>query len=277
MFELFRNVLCLSAVGSGAVLILMITRPIIVKRITARMHYNICLAAMLFMLVPFWSMLPAAGSAPQTNGSGSAAQEATGQDAQSEPLPETVIIDEVPMEYREIEFAGSRSVRIYDLAAYIWAAGAAVFMGAAAVSYTAFLVKRKRGSAELVSYGPLEEIKGKMGIKRNIRIRVSDKTVSPMLVGILFPVIYIPREMPDRERLMMVLKHELTHYKSGDLLFKWAALFVNALHWFNPFAYFLSANINRACEVACDMAVVKDMSEAEKRTYMETILELAEG
>ena len=275
MFELFKTILCLSAVGSAAVLILLAARPITIKLLTARMNYNIWLAAMLFMLVPFWKLIPSAALAPQPQVP--SVQDVTDHEETSAAALESVVIEDVPMEYREIELAGNRGVRIYDLAAYIWAAGTVILMGAAVVSYTVFLVRRKRGSTELVSYGPLEEIKKEMGIKRSIKIRVSGKTVSPMLVGIFFPVIYIPREMPDRDRLKMVLRHELTHYKSGDLLFKWAALFVNALHWFDPFAYFLSANINWSCEVACDMAVVRNMSEGEKKQYMETILDLAEG
>ena len=53
-------------------------------------------------------------------------------------------------------------------------------------------------------------------------------------------------------------------------------MFVNAVHWFNPLAYFLCANIGEACEVSCDMAVTKNMSDKEQKIYMKTILDLAE-
>ena len=65
-------------------------------------------------------------------------------------------------------------------------------------------------------------------------------------------------------------------YKRKDLIIKWFALFVNAVHWFNPLSYLLSANLSEACEVSCDMEVTKNMNDEEQKLYMKTILELVE-
>ena len=73
----------------------------------------------------------------------------------------------------------------------------------------------------------------------------------------------------------MVLLHELTHYKRKDLLVKWFAVLVNAVHWFNPLCYLACAALSEACEVSCDMAVTKNMTEEEQKLYMQTILHLA--
>ena len=78
------------------------------------------------------------------------------------------------------------------------------------------------------------------------------------------------------ESMRMILLHELTHYRRGDVMVKWLSIFVNAVHWFNPLAYLLSANVSEACEVSCDMSVTKNMSEREQKLYMKTILELVE-
>ena len=72
----------------------------------------------------------------------------------------------------------------------------------------------------------------------------------------------------------MVFLHELTHYKRKDLMIKWLSVFVNAVHWFDPLAYMLRANISESCEISCDMEVTKNMDEAEQKLYMKTILEL---
>ncbi len=121
-----------------------------------------------------------------------------------------------------------------------------------------------------------DEVKKELGIKRRIRLRVYPGGDSPMLTGILRPVIYLPVSTLSKEQLSMVFRHELTHLKRGDLIYKWFTLFVNAVHWFNPFAYLLSANVNEACEVSCDMAVTKNMNKEEISLYMKTILHLAE-
>ena len=80
----------------------------------------------------------------------------------------------------------------------------------------------------------------------------------------------------DEDAEEMVFRHELMHYRHGDLLIKWFMMFVNAAHWFNPLAYLLTANISEACEVACDMAVIDGMDDAHRRIYMETILNMLE-
>ena len=120
------------------------------------------------------------------------------------------------------------------------------------------------------------EVKNELGIKRAVRLKAVSDTGSPMLVGILFPIVYLPcRDIPD-DSMRMILLHELTHYKRKDLLVKWFAVLVNAIHWFNPLCYLACANLSEACEVACDMSVTKNMSEEERKLYMQTILKLVE-
>ena len=72
-----------------------------------------------------------------------------------------------------------------------------------------------------------------------------------------------------------ILAHELTHARRWDLLVKWWAAGVGCLHWFNPAVYLIRREIARACELACDEAVVKEMSPEGRRHYGETLLTLA--
>ena len=143
-------------------------------------------------------------------------------------------------------------------------------------SYIVYITRKHKKAIMITENAVLNEVKKELKIKRHIKIRMSPDIQSPMLVGVLFPVIYIPcREISD-ENMRMVFLHELTHYKRKDLLIKWLSLFVNAVHWFNPLAYLLCANVSEACEVSCDMEVTKNMSDAEQKIYMKTILDLVE-
>lgn len=123
----------------------------------------------------------------------------------------------------------------------------------------------------------LEEVKQALHITRTIRLGLAPAVSSPMLVGGFFPIVYLPCQALPKEHLRMVFLHELTHYKRKDLLLKWLALLVNAVHWFNPLAYLLRANLSEACEAACDRAVTRAMSHQESKQYMSTILTLAEA
>ena len=156
---------------------------------------------------------------------------------------------------------------------YIWLAGAAVFLIGAAVSYARFkhLMSKNSVAAECVLFG---EIKSQIGIKRKIALKRSALTDAPLMVGIIRPTLILPETDFTETELRHVFMHELTHCKRLDLCYKLFALIVNALHWFNPLAYLLVRRINEDCEISCDTAVTRDMSESEKKAYMRTIVNL---
>ena len=272
MLEIFKTVLLLSAQGAGAVLILIILKPLTVKKFPARWQYQIWLVVTVCMIIPVWKFIPQ----KDVQRFAPIGQTEQSQAPQNEGNTETVIIDNTPIEYREVSVGKSASIRIYDLIAYVWLGGAALFLCLALGSYYVFLFKKRKGSVDLKENEAFDEIKKELGINRHIRLRVSKDNASPMLVGTLFPVVYIPGTDALKQEEEMIFRHELTHYKHGDLFYKWLTLFVNAVHWFNPLAYLLSANVTEACEVACDMAVIKNLTDEQQRLYMETILSLVE-
>lgn len=225
---------------------------------------------MLLMLVPVYKCIPRR----EVQKNSLISQNELAQNLNE--IPETVIIDETPFENREINLTPEFQINFLDLIAHIWFFGNFTFMLAIVSSYALYIIRKRKNAVILTDNTMLNEVKKEMKIKRNIKIGLSTDTDSPMLVGIFFSVIYIPcREMPDGN-MRMVFLHELTHYKRKDLFIKWMAVFVNALHWFNPLVYLLRANVCEACEVSCDMAVTKNMSDAEQKNYMKTILDLIE-
>ena len=98
---------------------------------------------------------------------------------------------------------------------------------------------------------------------------------TPMLLGLLRPVIVLPDREYDGEMLQGILRHELTHYRRGDLAFKWFAVLVSCVHWFNPFLALFRREIDRACELSCDERLLRRMGREEKQHYGELLLTLA--
>ena len=98
---------------------------------------------------------------------------------------------------------------------------------------------------------------------------------SPLLLGVLQPTIVLPVGLTDPARLRDILAHELTHARRHDLLFKWFAAFAASVHWFNPLLPFIRREIGRACELACDEAVVRSLAPPARKQYGETLLLLA--
>lgn len=95
---------------------------------------------------------------------------------------------------------------------------------------------------------------------------------TPMLIGILKPWIIIPDSNFHEEQLKYMLLHELVHLRRFDLAIKWLTMIVASIHWFNPLMYFLKKEINHACELACDEAVIQNLNQAEKQAYGDTLI-----
>ncbi|GAU79598.1 M56 family metallopeptidase [Fusibacter sp. 3D3] len=114
--------------------------------------------------------------------------------------------------------------------------------------------------------------KQRIGINQKIPVYLSDYISTPFLSGIFHPRIILPNLSFSSEELQYIFMHELTHWKNHDAVFKCLTLVINALHWFNPLAYFIRHDIDRFCEFYCDESVVISMNKSERRQYCELIL-----
>ena len=104
------------------------------------------------------------------------------------------------------------------------------------------------------------------------RLLRSGAAASPVLVGVVHPRLYLPLEPVPSHALEGVLRHELTHWRRKDLLYKWAVWGVTGLHWFNPMVWLLSRAVERDCELSCDEAVAASLTRAERLTYGRALL-----
>lgn len=275
LYDVFKTVLILSLFGFGITALLLLFKPITAKRLPARWQYCVWVAVLISMLFPAYKLIPKKEAqklsiVPQNQ------TVQTETQPQEEINPDTVVTYDTPIEYREVNLSSKIQIRLFDLIAYIWGTGVLIFSLVVIISYFRFLCHKNKNAVKISDNKIFSEVKKELKIKRRIRLKASSDIGSPMLVGILFPTVYIPcREIPDNN-MRMVLLHELTHYKRKDLLVKWFAILVNAVHWFNPLCYLACAALSEACEVSCDMAVTKNMSEDEQKLYMQTILNLVE-
>ena len=275
MYDIFKTVLILSLFGFGITALLLLLKPITAKRLPARWQYCVWVALLISMVLPTYKLIPKKEAqklsiVPQNQ------TVQTETQPQEENNPDTVVTYDTPIEYREVNLSSKIQIRLFDLIAYIWGTGVLIFSLVVIISYFRFLCHKNKNAVKISDNKIFSEVKKELKIKRRIRLKASSDIGSPMLVGILFPTVYIPcREIPDNN-MRMVLLHELTHYKRKDLLVKWFAILVNAVHWFNPLCYLACAALSEACEVSCDMSVTKNMSEDEQKLYMQTILNLVE-
>ncbi len=183
---------------------------------------------------------------------------------------ENMRLEELLREFESSAFPirASKSELYINVLAVVWLFGAAVLLGKMIVGAAWFRVKifcfsHPAPAEKCVLF---EEIKGKFGIKRRIRLRVFMGDMSPFITGIIFNTVYIP-ENADEETLRLVLRHELVHCKRFDLLYKSLTELAAAVHFFNPFAHLLKRYVNKFCELSCDEAAVGEMCFDDRKQY----------
>ena len=99
--------------------------------------------------------------------------------------------------------------------------------------------------------------------------------VTPMLVGLFRPMIILPDCEYTDVQLRIILQHELTHWRRKDVLVKRFSIFVWTVHFFNPIMWLVRREIDRACELACDEAVIRNLDEEGKQNYGDTLINFA--
>lgn len=279
MLELFKTTLFLSLLGFFLITLLLLIKPVTAKKFPAKWQYFAWIAVAFSMLIPAYKLIPKNEAEkiafiPKNN---------VIRDKEARIFPESQeniqALESKAMENNEEKnepYVFKPKLKAYQIFSYIWFFGVCVYLVFIFVSYFFYIIKKRKNSVLITDCELIDDIKKELKIKRNIKIRTANDWESPMLVGILFPSIYIPNKEISSESMRMIFRHELIHYKRKDLLFKWISLFANAIHWFNPLSYILCSNLSEACELSCDMEATKNMTEAEQQIYMKTILDLVE-
>ncbi|HKO48850.1 MAG TPA: penicillin-binding transpeptidase domain-containing protein [Polyangiaceae bacterium] len=108
-------------------------------------------------------------------------------------------------------------------------------------------------------------------------VRVSSGIESPLVVGILRPIVLLPTESGgwSDERRHAVLLHEFAHVHRYDGLALLVAQLCCALYWFQPLAWIARNQLRRECELAADEAVIA--AGVRPTSYARHLLEIARG
>lgn len=157
-----------------------------------------------------------------------------------------------------------------------WAAGCLLLWLSVIWRYRRML--RAIESMAPIDEGParveLERVAQQLGVRNVPELYATERTVSPMLVGIVRPKIILPKSVLTKlgsRELTMILAHELVHWRRRDTWVGWLQVFVQGLLWFHPFVWFANARIRHERECACDEMVLRD-GRCDRDGYGETLL-----
>ena len=120
------------------------------------------------------------------------------------------------------------------------------------------------------------ELGDKLSLNTRPGLMFCDGLRVSVLVGLISPKLLLPEGEMGESALRYSLLHELTHFKRRDIWLKSFVLLVNAIHWFNPFMWYMTRLVERDTELACDEAALKLLPAEEHSAYGTTILDAVE-
>ena len=271
--EIWKAIMITSLAGTILACMITIIRPVTKKMFGYSWHYYIWLAVLVVMLLPVQLPMPVRmDQAPITPITQTEQKERTAitepkqnSDNASQSIqtaPKTNILQ------RGVDVVKRIGDNRENVLAFLWLMGALSLFAATIFSYIRLNVKMRKNSV-VISCPEIAEYTNK-----KIIVRVWENLSSPFMTGISEPTLVLPDGELSKEQLHNILRHEMTHFKRRDILYKWFAQLVKCLHWFNPVIWYVTKQISIECEISCDMLVVQGMNKDEEVSYINTILAL---
>ena len=270
--KIFMQVLDMSKMASIAILIVIIAR-LFLKKFPKFISYALWFVVLFRLLCPV-SVESAISLMPEMTptsyhyrladekisvlGAGEAAYNAIG-DAFSGGLRMQNIKTTELDENGNIKYVTSNWYEVWILfGQYVWILGIVALLFYSIRSYKKI---RKKISTAI----PLKE-----------NIYIVDEGISPFVMGIFHPKIYLPQGLSEKEQTYIIL-HEEFHVKRYDYIVKILAFVALCIHWFNPLVWLAFILFSQDMEMSCDEAVIKQLGEEMKADYSESLLTLATG
>lgn len=285
MSSLFATWLAVSLSTAVIIALLLALSPLLAKRFTAKWKYWLWLILAVRLLLPFQLPLPQPAAEPVS------AVQITVPQLATEPLAEIIaptageptgITEPDAPAGTAPAAAGAHQatpaaadpwyyqLSLLDIAAYLWLAGAVLFLlwhGGRYWQCKRELARWRRPYQSEV----LEQLGRELGCRKLPPLYLCAKAPGPMMIGFLHPVLYLPELPQQGSDLYFILKHELIHWQRRDVWYKLLFLTACAVHWFNPLVHVAFRAACRDLELACDEAVVAKSGAAERKQYSEAI------
>ena len=282
MNETIKLILSLSLSASILAVLLFAIKPLIRNKISKSIQYYIWIVVLIRLVLPFsfeasiMNELFYGNQTPSATASPTIIQPLGGTENKISDTSISPIIKESTASgvyNSNTDHSGYFKDLFNQYALYLWLLGAIIALAVNLVGYVRFS-KYIRNSNKPATDGENRMLAALLNGRNNVRLVRNHFVSTPMLIGIIRPYIIIPDINFDEKQLKNILLHEITHLNHFDIAVKWLTMIASSIHWFNPLMYFIKKEVNNACELACDEAVVKNLSPAEKQAYGDTLISI---
>lgn len=280
MNEILKLILSLSLSGSILAVLLFAVKPLIKHKLSKSIQYYIWIVVLLRLILPFsieGSIMNNVFYGEQTSGATNSQNIVLPMNNTKDNTIGSSISPSIQKKVSDgiynTDVDHSRYFRdlFNQYALFLWLLGAIIILMVNLTGYARFL-KHIRKTNKPATDEQNKILEDSLNGRYKVRLVRNHFVTTPMLFGVLRPYIIIPDVDFDEKQLKNILLHELSHLRHFDIGVKWLTMIALAIHWFNPIMYLIKKEINHACELACDEAVIKNLSSSEKQAYGDTLI-----
>ena len=291
--DLFINILEISLTSAAAIAVILIISNLAESKFRKKWRYWVWVLLAIYLIVPIRIDLPDAPikmEIPQKEmvltrteeriSGGYMTETENGLSTGTSAIIGDEHAAEDPAPAGEEDLSTEKNVFIFPIVfvgAVLWLCGAVIVCGWNVAMYFRFVARSRPWNREIKNEEVLltfERIKKEMGISKRVGIFENRLIKSPMMLGFIKPRVVLPAEALLDGEYEFVLRHELTHYKRGDIWFKFLLMLAASLHWFNPMVGTMCSYAENDIEITCDEAVVKAMDSEYRKEYCAAILNI---
>ena len=235
--------------GSLLILLAWVVTRLLKSKPAAVRHFVWTITIITVVMLPIWSAAMPAIKAPILPG-----------DLFQEEVTSTVEAAQLEAAASDREFfspaESSFSFSWQDTAVVIWLTGAVL-------AFLWLLMGKVRAWKMLIMAHALDDetlldvarvAADQIGLRPGWKIKVSDAVDVPLVVGNFGRTVLLPEEAYDwtREKLLILLLHEMSHIKRRDMLFQVPAELGSVIFWFNPLVWYAAHRQIIERELAAD-------------------------
>ncbi|MGH8042464.1 MAG: TonB family protein [Rudaea sp.] len=124
----------------------------------------------------------------------------------------------------------------------------------------------------------LARLRDRFGIRRPVRLLVSVRVLTPMLIGWLKPAILLPAGLLSGftpQQVELIIAHELGHIRRWDYLVNLAQVVLETVLFYHPVVHWICREVRNAREECCDDLVLS-LATGNALAYARTLADLEE-
>lgn len=271
--EIIKLILSMTFTGSIIAFFLFILKPIIKDKIPKSFQYYMWVSVVMALMLPVSKIIVIPISNHLVIPMKSIYDIVQWiSDTASQKLVNLVFApqNENGQDIRQITYFPSTAVILF----IFWQLGMSLVLGFHIICYVSYVrrINKYNISADRQEIDLLDNL---LERKSTLRLYKNPIVATPILIGFFRPAVILPDKKYEDMKLRNILMHEIIHMKRHDIFVKWLLILVGAIHWFNPFVYFVRREMNKACELACDESVIKRFDISEMQQYGDTLIAVA--